>query len=77
MSSIEQGSLRAQIQIILAVVLIASSLALVGGYVVFSGFQDPLVLEIVGEAWTLLILGVGAALAIFGLGRTVTAQKSG
>lgn len=73
MSSIEPGSLRAQIQIILAVALIAGAFALVGSYVVIMGFDDPTVQEIVNEAWTLLILGVGAALAIFGLGRTVNA----
>ena len=74
MSSLEPGSLRAQIQIVLAVILIGSALALVGSYIVVAGFEDPIVIEIVSEAWTLLILGVGAALAIFGLGRTVNSQ---
>ena len=72
MSSIEPGSIRAQIQIILAVALIAGSFTLVGAFVIEKGFDDPTVVEIVNEAWTLLILGVGAALAIFGLGRTVS-----
>ena len=72
MSSIEPGSLRAQIQIVLAVLLIGSAIALVGTFVYTQGFENEIVQEIVREAWTLLILGVGAALAIFGLGRTVT-----
>jgi len=76
MSSIDPGSIRGTIQIILAVILVGSALALVGSYVITQGFEDPVVQEIVGESWTLLVLGVGAALAIFGLGRTVNQPKS-
>ena len=64
-------NVRRNIQIILAVVLIGGAVGIVGSYVVTAGFEDSLVIEIVKEAKTLLVMGVGAALAIFGLGRTV------
>ena len=62
---------RERIQLILATSLVVLTIGLVAGYVLASGFQDELVIEIVKEARTLLVMGVGAALAIFGLGRTV------
>jgi len=62
---------RESIQLILAVSLIVGTIGIVGSYVVTAGFEDDLVIEIVKEAKTLLVMGVGAALAIFGLGRTV------
>jgi len=62
---------RETLQLIIATVLIAGTIGLVGGYVIDQGFEDELVIEIVKEARTLLVMGVGAALAIFGLGRTV------
>lgn len=62
---------REQIQLILATSLVVLTVGLVAGYVISAGFQDELVIEIVKEARTLLVMGVGAALAIFGLGRTV------
>lgn len=63
---------RQQLQLILAVILIVGTISVVGSYVVVKGFSDPLVIDIVKESKTLLVMGVGAALAIFGLGRTVT-----
>ena len=36
------------------------------------GFENEVVVEIVGDFRVLIIMGVGAALAIFGLGRTVS-----
>lgn len=66
---------RQQIQLILAVILISGSIAVVGSYVIVAGFGDALVIDIVKEAKTLLVMGVGAALALFGLGRTVTDDK--
>lgn len=62
---------RETIQLIIATVLVAGTVGLVGGYVIDQGFEDELVIEIVKEARTLLVMGVGAALALFGLGRTV------
>lgn len=62
---------REQIQLILATSLVVLTVGLVAGYVISAGFEDELVIEIVKEARTLLVMGVGAALAIFGLGRTV------
>jgi len=62
---------RKTLQLTLALVLIGGTIGIIGGYVVTAGFEDPLVIEIVKEAKTLLVMGVGAALAIFGLGRTV------
>ena len=62
---------RENLQLILATVLVAGTIILVGSYVVFQGFEDELAVEIVKEGKTLMIMGVGAALAIFGLGRTV------
>lgn len=72
MSLLEPGSLRATLQLIIAVALIGGAMTLVGTYIYVQGFEDPVVIEIVNEAWTILTLGVGAALAIFGLGRTVS-----
>ena len=66
---------RQQIQLILAVILISGSIAVVGSYIVVAGFENALVIDIVKDAKTLLIMGVGAALALFGLGRTVTDDK--
>ncbi len=62
---------REKIQLILATSLVVGTITLVGSYVFVKGFSDELVIEIVKEAKTLLVMGVGAALAIFGLGRTV------
>jgi len=62
---------REVLQLVIAVVLIAGTVGIVGAYVFDAGFNDDLVIEIVKEAKTLLVMGVGAALAIFGLGRTV------
>ncbi len=66
---------RRELQLVLATVLVVGTIALVGSYVVVKGFDDDLAIEIVKEAKTLLVMGVGAALAIFGLGRTVTDDK--
>lgn len=63
---------RKAMQLILATALIIGTMTVVGSYVVIAGFQDPLVIDIVKQSTTLLVMGVGAALAIFGLGRTVT-----
>ena len=74
MSSEPQPSspLRSQIQIVLAVALIVMSISIVGTFVVTAGFENETVLEIVNDFRVLIIMGVGAALAIFGLGRTVS-----
>lgn len=65
---------RKELQLVLATVLVVGTIVLVGSYVVTKGFNDELAIEIVKEAKTLLVMGVGAALAIFGLGRTVSDQ---
>lgn len=62
---------RENIQLVLATALVVGTIVLVGSFVVVEGFENELVVEIVKEARTLLVMGVGAALAIFGLGRTV------
>jgi len=62
---------REKLQLILATILVMGTIVLVGSYVIIQGFEDELAVEIVKEGKTLLIMGVGAALAIFGLGRTV------
>ena len=64
--------LRSQIQLILAVSLIVMCIAVVGSFITIQGFADEAVKEIVGDFRVLIIMGVGAALAIFGLGRTVS-----
>ena len=68
---VEADIWRKKLQIIIAVVFIGGAYGLVFTYVFFKGFADPLVQEIVSEMKVLIIMGVGAALAIFGLGRTV------
>jgi len=72
MSSEQPTALRSQIQLILAVALIVLSISVVGTFVVTAGFENETVLEIVNYFRVLIIMGVGAALAIFGLGRTVS-----
>lgn len=62
---------REKLQLLLATILVMGTIVLVGSYVIIQGFEDELAVEIVKEGKTLLIMGVGAALAIFGLGRTV------
>ena len=63
---------RQQVQLILAVILITGTISVVAAYVVSAGFHDPLVIDIVKDAKVLLAMAVGAAMAYFGLGRTVT-----
>ena len=72
MSSVEPSPLRSQIQIVLAVALIVMSISIVGTFVITAGFENETVLEIVNDFRVLIIMGVGTALAIFGLGRTVS-----
>lgn len=64
--------LRQTLQLIIAVVLIGGSFSVVFGYLWIKGLDDPVSIEIVKEFKTLIIIGTGAALAIFGLGRKVT-----
>jgi len=64
--------LRAQIQLVLAVALVVMAMSVVGTFIVTAGFENETVIEIVGDFRVLIIMGVGAALAIFGLGRTVS-----
>jgi len=72
MSTEPTTPLRSQIQLILAVALITMSIAVVSMFIVTAGFENETVLEIVNDFRVLIIMGVGAALAIFGLGRTVS-----
>ena len=72
MSSVEPSPLRSQIQIVLAVALIVMSISVVGTFVITAGFENETVQDIVNDFRVLIIMGVGAALAIFGLGRTVS-----
>ena len=75
MSSTEPSSpIRSQIQLVLAVALIVMSISIVGTFVITAGFENETVLDIVNDFRVLLIMGVGAALAIFGLGRTVQSK---
>ena len=65
MSQVEPSSPRAQIPIILAVALIVMAMTVVGTFVITQGFEDETVIEIVGDFRVLIIMGVGAALALF------------
>ena len=58
---------------ILAVALISMAISTVSIYIVTQGFDDEGVQGLVQDFRVLIIMGVGAALAIFGLGRTVSA----
>ena len=67
-----QDPVRQKIQLIFAILFIAGAYTVVASFIWVKGFDDPLVIEIVKQFVTLIILGVGAALAIFGLGRKVS-----
>ena len=72
MSQAPQDQIRQKIQLIIAVLFIGGAYAVVATFIFIKGFNDSLVIEIVKQFVTLIILGVGAALAIFGLGRKVS-----
>ncbi len=57
-------------QIIIAFILIGSAIGYLGYYSIVLA-DDSFQLELANEMKVLVIMGVGAALAIFGLGRTV------
>lgn len=57
-------------QIIIAFILIGSAIGYLGYYALFLA-DDTFRLALAEDMRVLIIMGVGAALAIFGLGRTV------
>ena len=70
MSSIVKDDTRRNIQLILAVILVASAIGYLGYYAVAHAdaeFRE----QLANDFKVLVIMGIGAALAIFGLGRTV------
>lgn len=58
-------------QIIIAFILIGAMLGFLGYYIVSGKASDEWLQSLADTMTTLFIMGVGAALAIFGLGRTV------
>ena len=67
---VEGDSVRRWGQIIIAFILIGTAVGYLGYYTIFlsdAEFQ----LELARDMRVLVIMGIGAALAIFGLGRTV------
>ena len=67
---VEGDSVRRWGQIIIAFILIGSAIGYLGYYTIFvadAEFQESLAQDM----RVLVIMGIGAALAIFGLGRTV------
>jgi len=67
---VSNDSVRRWGQIIISFILIGSVLGFLGWYVVYKADEEFLK-GIAEDARVLIIMGTGAALAIFGLGRTV------
>ncbi len=67
---VSQDDVRRKGQIIIAFVLIGFMLGYLTWFLVFRA-DDSFLQEFASRMETLVIMGVGAALAIFGLGRTV------
>lgn len=62
---------RQKAQLIIAAVFIAFALGGEAGYIYTHGFDDDLVKQIVRDYHILIAAGIGAALALYGLGRSV------
>ena len=69
-SLVEGDDIRRKGQIIIAFILIGFMLGYLAWFLVFKA-DDSFLSEFASRMETLVIMGVGAALAIFGLGRTV------
>ena len=69
-SLVEGDDIRRKGQIIIAFVLIGFMLGYLSWFLVFKA-DDSFLAEFASRMETMVIMGVGAALAIFGLGRTV------
>jgi len=67
---VDGDSVRRWGQIIIAFILIGSVLGFLAWYVVYKA-DDDFLKGVAEDARVLIIMGTGAALAIFGLGRTV------
>lgn len=71
---VNQDNIRRYGQIIIAFILIGGMMGYLAWYTITQ--SDPVFkLEMASDMKVLLIMGVGAALAIFGLGRTVGKKK--
>ena len=71
---VEQDVVRKYGQIVIAFVLIGSMLAYLGWYTITQADAE-FKLSLAEDFRVLVIMGMGAALAIFGLGRTVGKKK--
>lgn len=67
---VQNDSVRRWGQIIISFILIGSVLGFLAWYVMYKADEEFLK-GLAGDSRVLLIMGAGAALAIFGLGRTV------
>ncbi len=68
---VQDDSVRRWGQIIIAFILIGGMLGFLGYYIISGKASDEWLQSLADTMTTLFIMGVGAALAIFGLGRTV------
>lgn len=66
---------RQKIQLAVAIGLILLAGGTEAAYIAANGFEDDLVKQIVKDFHLILIMGIGAALAIFGLGRSIQPDK--
>ena len=66
---------RQKIQLSIAVLLVVASIGTVSSYIILKGFDDDLVKQIVRDYHILVVAGIAASFAIFGLGRTVQPDK--
>ena len=71
---VQTDSVRVWGQIIIAFILIGGMMGYLAWYTITQS-NDAFRLEMASDMKVLLIMGVGAALAIFGLGRTVGKKK--
>ena len=67
---VQNDQVRKYGQIIIAFILIGSMIGFIGYYAMYKA-NDEWLLGFADKMETLMIMGIGAALAIFGLGRTV------
>ena len=67
---------RQKIQLAVAIGLIILAAGSEASYIVTQGFSDDLVKQMIRDYHILIAAGIGAALAIFGLGRSVQPDKT-
>ena len=68
---------RQNIQLVTIAVLLTLLIGSVSSFIAIKGFSDPTVQGMVKDMWTVLIMAAGSAIAVIGLGRTVTDAPNG